>query len=63
MFVGPATRQAGVKTITMVHLVWAPGLPIQQGTITARLPLAQRPPGAVNRGQRADGPLSVRFPV
>lgn len=51
MLVGPATRQAGVKTITMVHLVWAPGLPIQQGTITARLPLAQRPPGAVNRGQ------------
>lgn len=48
MLAGPETRQAGVKTITMVHLVWAPGLPIQKGTITARLPLAWRPPGAVN---------------
>lgn len=48
MLAGPATRQAGVKTITMVHLVWVPSLPIQRGTITAGLPLAQRPPGAGN---------------
>lgn len=59
---GPAPRQAGVRAFTMVHLAWAPGLPIQPGTITAPQPPAQRPPGAGGQeGSRwASG---VRFPA
>lgn len=55
-------RQAGVRALTMVHLAWAPGLPIQPGTITALQPQAQWPPGAGGlEGSRwASG---VRFPV
>lgn len=46
----------------MVHLAWAPGLPIQPQTITAPQPQAQRSPGAGGQeGSRwASG---VRFPA
>jgi hypothetical protein len=63
MQAGPATRQAGVRAITMVHLVWAPGLPIQRQTITTLQPPAQRPPGAEDQGLASRWATGVGFPA
>ena len=54
------TRQAGVTAFTMVHLAWAPGLPIQPRTITAPQPPAQQPPGAGGQ-EGSRWALGVRF--
>lgn len=56
---GPSTRPAGVRALTMVHLAWAPGLPIQPRTITASQPQAQRPPGAEEAQKQMGGRCRV----